>query len=620
MFGRRVLFCLSAFLLPPAFSAATAQTPAASPQYTRQDVMIPMRDGVLLHAAILRPVHADGPLPFLMTRTPYGVESDTAEALPHEYPALADSGYIFVEEDIRGRYLSQGKFVMMRPLAAHHDAQLYPRDIDESTDAYDTVAWLLNHIPGNNGRAGVFGVSYPGFLTMEAGIDPNPAVKAISPQAPMTDVWLGDDFFHNGAFRQSYGYDYGLGMESGKENAFGAMPAGEDEYTYFLKAGSFAKAIEESGTPNLPTLQAFLAHPTYDSYWQARAVETHLHAPQVPTLEVGGYWDQEDMWGPQEEYAKLHVHDPQNEVRIVLGPWNHGEWRGAASSLGNLQWGEPTGSEFQRDVEAPFFAHYLKGAPMQLANTMSFQTGTDRWMHYASWPPTADVTQEALYLSAGQALSFTQPTGTDAKNVSKYVSNPTNPIPYRGRPIEATYSPKGSHWYTWLAQDQRPYTSRPDQLTWSMGPLTKTLTLTGDVEADLWAATTGTDADWVVKLIDAYPDDPKLGSMSGYQLMVTEEIFRGRYRTSFEDPHAIEPNTPLEYRWSLHGVNHAFLPGHRVLVEVQSTWFPLYDRNPQIFIPNIMKAQPGDFHPATQSIYSSSDHPSHLVVPIAALP
>jgi putative CocE/NonD family hydrolase len=225
MFGRRVLFCLSAFLLPPAFSAATAQTPAASPQYTRQDVMIPMRDGVLLHAAILRPVHADGPLPFLMTRTPYGVESDTAEALPHEYPALADSGYIFVEEDIRGRYLSQGKFVMMRPLAAHHDAQLYPRDIDESTDAYDTVAWLLNHIPGNNGRAGVFGVSYPGFLTMEAGIDPNPAVKAISPQAPMTDVWLGDDFFHNGAFRQSYGYDYGLGMESGKENAFGATPA-----------------------------------------------------------------------------------------------------------------------------------------------------------------------------------------------------------------------------------------------------------------------------------------------------------------------------------------------------------------------------------------------------------
>lgn len=618
MFGLRAPICLFASLLPLAVCAAGAQSPAAPPKYTRQDVMIPMRDGVQLHAAVLRPVHADSPLPFLLTRTPYGVEKDTAEALPREYSALAASGYIFVEEDIRGRYLSQGKFVMMRPLAAHHDPKLYPHDVDESTDAYDTVAWLLTHIPDNNGRVGVFGVSYPGFLTMEAGIDPNPAVKAISPQAPMTDVWLGDDFFHNGAFRQSYGYDYGLGMESGKEDAFGAMPAGEDEYSYFLKAGSFANAIQESGTPNLPTWQAFLAHPAYDSYWQARAVEPHLHAPQVPTLEVGGYWDQEDMWGPQEEYAKLHADDPHNEVRIVLGPWNHGEWRGKASSLGALQWGEPTGSEFQRDVEAPFFAHYLKGAPMQVADATSFQTGTDRWMHYATWPPAAGVTQEALYLSNGQTLSFTRPTGGDAQSVTRYVANPSSPIPYRARPIEATYSPKGSHWYTWLAQDQRSYTSRPDQLTWKMAPLTTTLTLTGDVEADLWAGTTGTDADWVVKLIDAYPNDPKLGTMSGYQLMVAEEIFRGRYRAGFEHPHAIEPNTPLEYKWSLHGVDHAFLPGHRLLVEVQSTWFPLYDRNPQTFVSNIMKAGKGDFHIATQSIYGSAEHPSHLLVPVVS--
>ncbi len=582
--------------------------------------MIPMRDGVLLHAAILRPEHSDQPLPFLMTRTPYGVDEYTAESLPQDDPYLAKSGYIFVEEDIRGRYRSQGTFVMMRPLAAHHDAKLYPKDVDESTDAYDTVTWLLTHIPNNNGRVGVFGVSYPGFLTMEAGIDPNPAVKAISPQAPMTDVWLGDDFFHNGAFRQSYGYDYGLGMESSKENAFGSMPEGEDEYTYFLKAGSFAGAIHESGTPNLPTWQAFLAHPAYDSFWQARAVEPHLHAPQVPTLEVGGYWDQEDMWGPQEEYAKLHADDATNEVRIVLGPWNHGEWRGDAESLGALDWGQPTGTEFQRDIEAPFFAHYLKDAPMQLANTSSFQTGTDRWMHYATWPPQSGVAVRKLYFIAGQALSFVPPTATDSNGVSHYLSAPANPIPYRERPIEATYSPKGSHWYTWLAQDQRPYTSRPDQLTWSMAPLTKTLTLTGDVQADLWASTTGTDADWVVKLIDAYPVDLKLGKMSGYQLMVAEEIFRGRYRTSFEHPQAIQANTPLEYTWSLHGVDHAFLPGHRILVEVQSTWFPLYDRNPQTFVANIMKAQPADFHAATQTIYSSADHPSHLVVPVVSTP
>ena len=440
-----------------ALVAATTFTAAAqTPAYTRQDVMIPMRDGVKLHTAILRPAEAGGALPFLMTRTPYGVEHDTAAEFPKSVPELARSGYIFVEQDIRGRYGSEGTFVMMRPPAARHDPKRYPHDVDESTDAYDTVTWLLKNVPGNNGRVGVFGVSYPGYLTMEAGIDPHPAVKAISPQAPMTDVWLGDDFFHNGAFRETYGYDYGLGMESGKQNEFGAMPAGEDAYDFFLKAGSFARAI--AGGPKLPTWEAFLAHPAYDSYWQGRAVEPHLHKPAVPTLEVGGYWDQEDMWGPQEEYAKLRADDPDGEVRLALGPWNHGEWRGPAASLGALDWGEPTGTEFQRDVEAPFFAHYLKDAPMDLANTTSFQTGTNRWMHYTAWPPTAGVEQRPLYLGAGQTLSFTKPTGDGA---ATYTADPANPIPYRARPIEATYSPKGSHWRTWLAEDQRPSTGRP---------------------------------------------------------------------------------------------------------------------------------------------------------------
>ena len=592
--------------------------PAPLPAYTRQDVMISMRDGVRLHAAILRPVHAAGPLPFLITRTPYGVDWATAAVYPEENPELARSGYIFVEEDIRGRYDSGGTFVMMRPLAPHHDPQLYPKDVDESTDAYDTTAWLLTHVPGNNGRVGVFGVSYPGFLTMEAGIDPHPAVKAISPQAPMTDVWMGDDFFHNGAFRQTYGYDYGLGMESSKENAFGNMPAGEDAYTFFLKAGSFAQAI--AGLPQLPTWAAFLAHPAYDSYWRARAVEPHLTAPQVPTLEVGGYWDQEDMWGPQEEYARLHAADRNGEVRLVLGPWNHSEWRLPAFSLGALDWGQPTGSEFQRDIEAPFFAHYLKDAPLDLANTTSFQTGTNRWMHYAAWPPTEGVQQRALYLGAAQTLSFTRPVASDAEGASEYTADPANPIPYRARPIEATYAPRGSHWYEWLAEDQRPFTKRGDQLTWRTAALQQPLTVTGDVSADLWAATSGTDADWVVKLIDEYPNDPKLGKMAGYQLMVAEEIFRGRYRTSFENPQPVTAHTPLEYKWSLHGVDHAFLPGHRLLVEVQSSWFPLYDRNPQTFVQNIMQAQPGDYHAATQRIFWSAGHPSHLVLPIVGTP
>ncbi len=596
--------------------AVRAQPGGAVPAYSRQDVMIPMRDGVSLHAAILRPVSRAGPLPFLMTRTPYGVDWASADAYPKENPELAKSGYIFVEEDIRGRYGSGGTFVMMRPLAEHHDAKLYPNQVDESTDAYDTAAWLLTHVPGNNGRVGVFGVSYPGFLAMEAGIDPHPAVKAISPQAPMTDVWQGDDFFHNGAFRESYGYDYGLGMESSKETTFRALPGGGDAYDFFLKAGSFAKAIAASGTPNLPTWQAFLDHPTYDGYWRSRAVQLHLGAPQVPTLEVGGYWDQEDMWGPQEEYARLHANDKTDEVRLVLGPWNHSEWRLAAASLGALDWGEPTGTEFQREIEAPFFAHYLKDEPLQLANTSSFQTGTNRWMHYSAWPPAYGVQQRALYFGAG-SLSFDKPTAHDAQGAGEYISDPANPVPYRARPIEATYAPSGSHWYTWLAEDQRPFTARADQMTWRTAPLEQTMTLTGNVEADLWAATNGTDADWVVKLIDEYPKDPKLGKMAGYQLMVAEEIFRGRYRESFVNPQQISANSPLEYKWSLHGVDHAFLPGHRMLVEVQSSWFPLYDRNPQRFVPNIMEAQPGDYHAATERIFWSAEHPSHLMVPVA---
>ncbi len=597
----------AALLLAAPVYAQTAPIGAPTPAYTRQEAMIPMRDGAKLHTVILRPADAKQPLPFLLTRTPYGVADAKADAAPE----LARAGYIFVEQDIRGRYGSEGQFVMMRPLAAHHDPQHYPHDVDESTDAYDTVAWLVKNVPGNNSRVGVFGVSYPGFLTMEAGIDPHPAVKAISPQAPMTDVWRGDDFFHNGAFRETYGYDYALGLETSKENEFPGVHPGEDAYDFFLQAGSFAGAIQ--GKPALPTWEAFLTHPAYDGYWQARAVEDHLHTPAVPTLEVGGYWDQEDMWGPQEEYRALHAHDPKGMVRLALGPWNHGQWSGPAESLGALDWGEPTGQEFQRNVEAPFFAHYLKGASGSVASVTSFQTGTDRWQHYTAWPPP-ESTATALYLSTGQTLTWAAPK-TNAP-AGEYTADPAQPIPYRARPIEATYDPKGSHWRTWLAEDQRPATTRADQMTWRGPALNSPLTVTGDVTADLWASTTGTDADWVVKLIDEYPNDPKLGKMAGYQFMVAEEIFRGRYRTGPDHPAPTPANTPERYIWSLHGVDHAFLPGHRVLVEVQSSWFPLYDRNPQTYVANIMEAKPADFRSATVRVLASPDHPSRVVLPV----
>ena len=591
--------------------------------YSREEVMIPMRDGVHLHAIILRPTDTKEPLPFLMQRTPYGVDGDTSDRINEGYTELAQSGYIFVMEDIRGRYRSEGTFVMMRPLADHHD----PHAVDESTDTYDTVAWLLTHVHHNNGRVGVVGVSYPGFLAAEAGIDPHPAIRAISPQAPMTDVWMGDDFFHNGAFRQTYGYDYAIGVEATKENTMNKLD--EDAYTYFLNAGSFAAATTHSGYTGLPTWRSFLDHPAYDEFWRARAVQDHLTTVAVPTLEVGGWWDQEDLWGPQAEYAALEPHnqpaDPKRRVFLVLGPWRHGSWSITQRHLGPLNFEQSAGDEYRQHIEAPFFAYYLKDQPgFSLANTATFQTGSDRWMYYRQWPPKSS-TEHDLYLAADGTLSFSKPADSNA--FKAYTADPANPIPYRERPIQATYAP-GSHWFTWLVQDQRFDDSRPDVATFSTPPLDHDITVTGNVVADLIASTSGTDSDWVVKLIDVFPPDnsadcaacthidPAAQTWStvkpgGYELMIADEIFRGRYRSSFERPAAIPANTPEEYKFSLHAADHVFLKGHRIMVQVQSTWFPLYDRNPQTFVPNIMTSQPADYRPAEQRIYAGS----HIELP-----
>ena len=607
--------------------------------YDRQEVMIPMRDGVKLHAILLRPA---GPatglekgsppptgsqggkataLPFLMERTPYGVDGYTSDSVNARYTELAqsdgqhgdNSGYIFVFEDIRGRYGSEGQFVMNRPLVHRMGGRTDPKLVDESTDAYDTVAWLVKNIPGNNGRVGVTGVSYPGFLAMMAGIDPHPAVKAISPQAPMTDIWMGDDFFHNGAFRQTYGYDYVLGMESSKDTTFRKLD--QDAYDYFLNAGSFAGAAKKAGVASLPTGRAFLAHPTYDAFWQAMAVESKLTSVEVPTLEVGGFWDQEDMWGTQAEYAALKPHDTQHEVFMVLGPWSHGEWGQTTRHLGQLDFGSATTDYFRKNFEAPFFARYLKDQPgFNLQDVAAFQTGSDRWMRYAVWPPKQGIEARPLYLGKDGGLDFTAPTSTGV--FTSYVSDPANPVPYRHRPIQATYAP-GSRWRTWLVEDQRFVTSRPDVAKWTTPPLEHDLTVTGDVAADIFAATTGKDADWVLKLIDVYPDDAAEGKMSGYQLMIADEIFRGRYRSSFEHPEAIKPNQVDEYKWSLHGADHVFLKGHRIMVEVQSTWFPLYDRNPQTYVKSIMSARKKSYKPETEKIYESAQFPSHIQFPVA---
>lgn len=583
--------------------------------YQRTEAMIPMRDGVKLHVVILKPSDITAPLPFLMQRTPYGCGGTSRAGFFSQRPELARDGYIYVCADIRGRFESKGKFLMSRPMADHHDAKA----VDESTDAYDTVAWLLKNVAGNNGRVGVVGTSYPGFLAMAAGIDPHPAVKAISPQAPMIDVWMGDDFFHNGAFRQSYGYDYVYGMEQSKgRTTVGYGKDGTvDGFDYFLKRGSFEQDIKQSGSKLLPTWKLFIEHPAYDPVWSSRAVQQWLNQVSVPTLSVGGYYDQEDMFGPQEEYAKLEPHDSEHKNFLVLGPWRHGYWSSSTRNLGNLQFGEPIGKEFRSRIEAKFFAHFLKDEPgtnasgFDLADTASFQTGSNTWKYYSHFPPRQSQVR-SLYLEGKGLADWEKPAG---EATTSYTSDPADPVPYRQRPIQPTYG-HGSEWFNWLVQDQRFVTTRKDVAVWKLPVLTKDLTLTGEVVADIFAATTGSDNDLVVKLIDQYPDDDPDVKMRGYQLMTNTEIFRGRYLESFHKPAALKPGEVREYKFSLHDVDHVFKAGHTLMVEIQSTWFPLYDRNPQTFVPNIMNAKPADFKAATITVYSGPGHESRLMVPV----
>jgi putative CocE/NonD family hydrolase len=573
--------------------------------YVKSEAMIPVRDGVELHAVILRPKGSESgvALPFLMERTPYGVDGYSPDRVMLSKPELAKSGYIFVYEDIRGRYGSGGQFVMNRPMVGHGATG----NVDETTDTRDTIDWLLKNVPNNDGKVGVLGISYPGFLAMMAGINANPAVKAISPQAPMTDVWMGDDFFHNGAFRETYGFDYVQQLEGQKTDV--RAQSKEDTYDFFLRNVNFAGAAKAAGMEKLPTAKMFLTQPSYTKFWQDMAVERDLDHVTVPTLEVGGYWDQEDMWGTQAEYEAIRKAGDPGGLFMVLGPWNHGGWaRGPGDSLGGdfgkiTFGGQKTGQEYRTQFEAPFFEYYLKGKPgFDLKGVASFRTGVNEWERYDVWPPVKGFDSDVLRLLPEGHLDACG-AGDDCKEVLKstvltsYVSDPADPIPYRHRPIQATYG-DGSKWRTWLVEDQRFVDDRKDVARFEGPALEKEVTVTGDVKADLLASTTGTDGDWIVKLIDVYPD--------GQQLMIAEEIFRGRYRESFEKPGPIPANKVEEYKWSLHGADHTFLKGHRMMVTVQSSWFPLYDRNPQTFVPNIMEAPASAYQKETIKIFGGS--------------
>jgi hypothetical protein len=577
--------------------------------------MIPMRDGVKLHTLVFVPKKQPEPLPIIMSRTPYGI-AGSAGRLQGSYQELADDGYIFVFQDIRGKYGSEGAFVMLRPRRDARD----PGSIDEGTDACDTIDWLLKNIPGNNGCVGMLGVSYDGWLTAMAMLEPHPALKAVSPQAPPADMWLGDDFFHNGAFRLSYGFEYSTRMETSKEQEPFEFDR-YDTFDWYLALGPLSNVNARYLEGKIPTWNDFVAHPAYDDFWKRQTLVPYLTSVRVPTLNVAGWWDQEDFYGPLRIYEVLEKHDERGLNFLVVGPWNHGGWnRSEGDSLGPIQFGSATSSYFREKVQAPWFAFYLKNkGELPIREALTFEAGANAWRAWDDWPPQSETADRNLYFRGDGQLSFEAPTGAEDAACDRYISDPDHPVPYRHRPIQPTYFSAGSGWRAWLVEDQRFVDDRPDVVSWETAILEEDIAIAGKIEAHLFASTTGSDGDWIVKLIDIYPEKmPQDWKMAGYQLMVANEVFRGRYRKSFEWPEPIPPDEVIACTIDLHSQNYCFKKGHRIMVQVQSTWFPLIDRNPQFFVPNIFAAKAGDFRPATQRIWRSAKHPSHVTVAVVS--
>ena len=601
------------------FFTGHAQTPTPpdySLLFSKTDAMIAARDGVKLHTEIYVPKNAGEPLPILVDRTPYGLNDDEkgfSRGLGR-FADLIPDNYIIVLQDIRGRYGSEGTFVMQRPVRDPKD----PKAIDEGTDTYDTIDWLVKNVPNNNGRVGMFGISYGGWLTVMGMLEPHPALKAVSEQASPADMFLGDDFHHNGAFRLSYGYEYSTMMETGKTNFkfdFDLF----DTYEWYLRLGPLSSANAKYIHGSLPTWNDFVAHPNYDAFWKKQAMTYILKKPTVPNLNVAGWWDQEDFYGPMKIYEILEKNDTNHLNYLVAGPWNHGGWaRSSGKSLGAIPFGSDTSLYFRQQIEAPWFAYWLKNkGSLPLKEALLFQTGSDKWTKFDAWPPHEATAREFYFQEHGK-LSFEPPQSTSAQSFDSYVSDPAHPVPYRHRPIDMTYpSDHPGGWFTWLVEDQRFVDNRPDVLSWQTDELKDDLTLAGQVTAKLFASTTGSDSDWIVKLIDVYPesysDDWKL---SGYELMISDEVFRGRFRNSFEKPEPLTPNAVTPFTIDLHTQNHVFKKGHRIMVQLQSTWFPIIDRNPQKFVPNIFEAKESDYQSATQRIYRTRESPSGVVLSI----
>jgi putative CocE/NonD family hydrolase len=464
----------------------------------------------------------------------------------------------------------------------------------------------------------MLGVSYLGWTTIVGALDPHPALKAISPQASPADMWLGDDFHHNGAFRLSYGFEYAFELESGKELKQFSFNQ-YDTYSWYLKLGSLSNVNDKYLHGKIATWNDFVEHPDYDEFWKRQTLIRHITDVKVPTLNVAGWWDQEDFFGPLRIYEELERHDTKRMNHLVVGPWNHGGWsRGPGDHLGPIAFDSATAKYFREEVQARWFAYYLKDKGRgDFPEALTFESGSNRWRRWDAWPPKANTEERRLHFGPAGTLTFERPASDAGDAFDAYVSDPAHPVPYRRRPIQTTYFPAGSQWRNWLVEDQRFVDDRADILTWATGPLESDVTIAGEVVAHLFAATTGSDADWIVKLIDVYPEQyPEDWAMAGYELMVSSEVFRGRYRSSFEKPEPIKPNAVLDYSFSLHTQDYTFLKGHRIMVQVQSTWFPIIDRNPQTFVKNIFLAKPGDFQASTHKVYRSAQYPSHVAIPV----
>jgi len=618
----------------PSETPAQLQPATSTFDYARREVMIPMRDGVKLHTVILVPKGAHN-APILLTRTPYNANdlttrSNSAHLGPTLYgydnatDVIVEGGYIRVIQDVRGKYGSEGDYVMNRPLRG----PLNPTNVDHSTDTWDTIDWLVKNLPESNGKVGILGISYDGFTPLMALVNPHPALKVSVPMNPMVDGWMGDDWFHNGAFREQ-NMPYIYEQDGTRDNSAKWWTDHFDDYDVYMQSVSAGELGKLHGLEQVGFWRKILEHPSYDSFWQQQAMDKILAAQplKIPVMLVDSLWDQEDIYGAIAVYKAIKPKDTNGDkVFLVMGPWHHGQEIEDADHLGAIRWGSDTGTWFRRRVLAPFLAKYLKDdKPNEsIAPVTAFETGTNRWTELPAWPESCasrcTSKSKALYLGSNLKLSFNAPAASDAA-YDEYVSDPAKPVPFRRRPSQPIGYTTELTWSEWLADDQREASGRPDVLVFTSDVLTKPLQISGQPIANLIASTSGTDSDWVVKLIDVYPDavadHPNMG---GYQLMISADIFRGRYRESLETPKPIAANQPLLYRFNLPNANHVFLAGHRIMVQIQSSWFPLYDRNPQTFVPNIFWAKPADYQKANQRIYHAPDHASFIELPVISDP